>query len=126
MKKIFCILSILTIVSPAFADDDVTPPPASDPAQIDYTQYVATASYVRGAVEAITSTYDEDDNPTGKIQIVNPNAQVGVASITTTNDNNPLTRRIVVTKTNELKIPVGSNGAAGGTAPTTIANMWVQ
>jgi len=117
MKKIFCILSILTIVSPAFAEGETQEPA--------YDQYVATASYVRGAVDAMTSTYDEDTNPTGKIQIVNPNAQVGVASISTTGTD-PLTSRIVVTKTNELKIPVGSNGAAGGTAPTTIANMWVQ
>ena len=97
MKKVFCILSILTIVSPAIAENE---------------NLVATSGYVKGAVDAVTSEYDASTNPNGRIIITGSGDRISNVSVAD--------GKITYTKTNESTIPVNSSNSA------TRANIWIE
>ena len=102
MKKVFCILSILTISVPAFAANE---------------GYVATAGYVKGAVTALTSEYNATSNPNGRIVISGSGDRVSNVSLVTGQDG---LSRVTYTKTYESTVPVSSSNSS------TRANIWVE
>ncbi len=102
MKKIFCILSILTITTPAFAE--------GDPLTV-YETSVASAEYVRGAYDALSGTKQD------KLTSTNVTTSGSGAVVTGVTANNGT---VTVAK-GEVTIPVGS-----ATNPTTYATIWVQ
>lgn len=105
MKKIFCILSILTIVSPVFADDE----PMEPQTPTVYQTTVATAEYVRGAYDALTSSKQD------KIAVTPTDGAI-VTAVSLNADG----KTIEVARTNEVTIPVGSDNSS------TRAKIWVQ
>ena len=106
MKKIFCILSILTIVSPVFADD--TPS--------IYQTSAASAAYVQGAYNAVKSITDALSNSKQDKITVSQGTGATVTSVSLNADG----KTVNVARTNETTIPVGSNNSA------TRAKIWVQ
>jgi len=109
MKKIFCILSVLSIVSPVFADDDPVTP--AEPTV--YQTSVATAAYVNGAYDALTSAKQDKLGSTNVVDDANTSGPV-VTGVSASNGT------VTVTK-GQVTIPVGS-----ATAPTSQAQIWVQ
>ncbi len=92
MKKVFCILSILTIISPAFADDVPTPVPGDPGSTVAITDQTkaanvpgynlinshdetdgnaASAGYVKGAynatIRAVNMVADQKQNKLGTV-----------------------------------------------------------
>lgn len=139
MKKIFCILSILTIAAPAFADP--TPvagtPTHADPATLAVDGNSQTINPGYALVNANTST-DGNAASAGyvkgaynaSIKAVNTVANMKQDTLTSSNVTTSGTGAVVtavsasngvvtVTKSN-VQIPVGSSSA------TTYANIWVQ
>lgn len=106
MKKVFCILSILTMISPALAEGELTV----------YQTSAASAAYVQGAYNAVKSITDAlSDSKQDKITVSQePGATVTSVSL---NDDG---KTVKVSRTNETTIPVGSNNSA------TRAKIWVQ
>lgn len=102
MKKYFLFFSIFTIVSPALATDPTV-----------YDTSVATAGYVKGAIDAVTSEYNESTNPKGRIVINGSGANVSDVSVSQSG-------QIVYTKTNQVTAPVGSADSSSR------ANIWIQ
>lgn len=100
MKKVFCILSIFTMTSPALALTDAN------------RNNVATAGYVAGAVNAVTSEYNATTNPAGRIVISGSGENVSNISVSN--------GKITYTKTNEVTIPVDALNSASR------ANIWVE
>lgn len=100
MKKVFCILSILTMISPAMA--------APGSAATDGN--VATASYVKGAYNALDTAK--------QAKLSSSNVTQGTGAIVTSVSAADGT--VTVTRTNEITIPVGSTNSA------TRANIWVE
>jgi len=97
MKKVFCILSILTITSPVFAANEGV---------------VATSGYVKGAVTALTSEYNATSNPKGRIVISGSGDRVSNVSVAD--------GKITYTKTYESTVPVSSSNSS------TRAKIWVE
>ena len=97
MKKIFCILSVLTIVSPVLADE------------ISPTTNVVTTSYVQGAYNALDTA--KQDNIT-----VSQAAGAIVTAVSLNADG----KTVSVTRTNQVTIPVGSADNANRAA------IWVE
>jgi len=96
MKKVFCILSILTIMSPAMAD--ITP-----------TTKVVTTSYVQGAYDALETAKQD------KISV-----SAGTGAIVTGVALNADGKTVDVTKSYEVTVPVNSSNSS------TRANIWVE
>ncbi len=97
MKKIFCILSVLTIVSPVLADE------------ISPTTNVVTTSYVQGAYNELDAA--KQDNIT-----VSQAAGAIVTAVSLNADG----KTVSVTRTNQVTIPVGSADNANR------ATIWVE
>jgi len=98
MKKVFCILSILAVISPAMALTDAN------------RNNVATAGYVKGAYDAL------DTAKQAKLSASNVTQGTGaiVTSVTASDGT------VTVTRSNEITIPVGSTNSS------TRANIWVE
>lgn len=101
MKKIFCILSVLTIITPAFAEGE-TP-------SVDKTKVVASASYVDGAYNELDAA--KQDNIT-----VSQAAGAIVTAVSLNDDG----KTVSVTRTNQVTIPVGSADNANR------ATIWIE
>ena len=99
MKKIFCILSILTIISPALAD--ITP-----------TTNVVTTSYVQGAYDAITSAKQDKLTSTN---VTTTGSGAVVTGVSASNGS-------VTVTTGEVQIPVGTSASN----ITGHAAIWIQ
>lgn len=97
MKKIFCILSVLTIVSPVLADE------------ISPTTNVVTTSYVQGAYNELNAA--KQDNIT-----VSQAAGAIVTAVSLNDDG----KTVSVTRTNQVTIPVGSADNANR------ATIWIE
>lgn len=110
MKKLLSILSVLTIISPVFADDDPVTP------SIDKTQYVAAASYVDTAISSVETSMALKQNKLSSDNGGNVTQTAGafVTAITATNGAVAITR-------GDITIPVGSYAS-----PTSRANIWVE
>ena len=106
MKKIFCILSVLTIVSPVFADDEPATPTI-------YQTSVATAEYVRGAYNALDDAKQATLSSTNVI--VDTNTSGPIVTAVSADDG------IVTVSKGQVTIPVGS-----ASTPTSQATIWVQ
>ena len=141
MKKIFCILSILTIVSPVFADNPAPTQSRTLPAGFDLPSYaeglsagVATAAYVNGAYDAMN--YIKEDRLNDKTLGNNETAQNGdvihnTADYTAAGATNvpakPFVSTVnaasgVVTIVNtEVSVPVASYSN-----PTSRAPIWIE
>ena len=96
MKKVFCILSILSVISPAFAE--ILP-----------TTKVVTTSYVQGAYDALQGTKQD------KISV-----SQGTGAIVTSIALNADGKTVEVTKSNEVTVPVNSSNSS------TRANIWIE
>ena len=96
MKKVFCILSILTVISPAFAD-------------IAPTAKIVTTSYVQGAYAALQGTKQD------KISV-----SQGTGAIVTGVALNADGKTVEIAKSNEITVPVNSTNSS------TRANIWVE
>jgi len=103
MKKIFCILCVLSILSPAFAE--------GEPSALDKTRVLPTVSYVEQGINSALSTYDSTNNPNGKF-VESGNGAI-VSSVTANNGTVTVTRA-------EVTIPVG------GSTSSTHAAIWIQ
>ena len=103
MRKIFYILSILTITVPAFAEGE-------NPA-VDKTKVYASAAYVDGAYNAIVSAKQEKLTSTN---VTTSGAGSVVTGVTAANG-------VVTVTKSEVTIPVGSP-----TTPTSRATIWVE
>ena len=101
MRKIFYILSILTITVPAFAEGE-------NPA-VDKTRVYASASYVDGAYNALDTA--KQDNIT---------VSQAAGAIVTAVDFDTDGKTLSVTRTNQVTIPVGSADNANR------ATIWVE
>lgn len=101
MKKIFCILSILTFVSPSFAEGEQ---------QINKAEVAAAASYVDGAYTTLDTAKQDKLTSTNVVESGNGYMVTGVAA------NNGT---VTVTKS-DVTIPVGSANSQ------TRARIWVQ
>ena len=97
MKKIFCILSILTIVSPVLADE------------ISPTTNVVTTSYVQGAYNALDTAKQD-----------NISVSQADGAIVTAVSLNADGKTVSVTRTNQVTIRVGSADNANR------ATIWVE
>ncbi len=147
MRKIFCILSILTVVSPVFADDDPTPTPVpGDPGSTvtitDSTKATnvpgyglknekttdanaASAGYVKGAynatIKAVNMVADQKQNKltsTGNsANITTSGTGYMVNSVTASDGTVTITKR-------EISIPVGA--APTGTIDNGRAPLWIE
>ena len=106
MKKVFCILSILTIISPALAEGELTV----------YQTSAASAAYVQGAYNAVKSITDALSNSKQDKITVSQGTGATVTSVSLNADG----KTVNVARTNETTIPVGSNNSA------TRAKIWVQ
>lgn len=134
MKKVFCILSILTIVSPAFAADPVYPE-TTDPGATTSTapvaasapkyalksahtndSNVASAGYVKGAYNAAIKAVNKV--ATVKQDIIT--VSQGTGSIVTGVSLNSDGKTVSVTKSYEATVPVSSSSSS------TRANVWVE
>lgn len=104
MKKIFCILSILTITIPVFADDNPGTVPAVDTARV-----MASASYVQGAYDALDEAKQDNIN-------VSQSSGAIVTAVSLNDDG----KTVSVTRTNEITIPYGSANSSER------ATIWVQ
>ena len=106
MKKVFCFLSILTFVSPALAEGELTV----------YQTSAATAAYVQGAYNAVKSITDALSNTKqDKIMV-----SQGTGAIVTSVSLNADGKTVDVVRTNEVTLPVGSDNSS------TRAVIWVQ
>jgi hypothetical protein len=142
MKKLFCILSILTIVSPVFADDEpVQPQSRTLPTGFDLPNYatglssgVATAAYVNGAYDAMN--YIKEDRLNDKTLNQGETAQNGdvihaTADYTAAGATNVPAKPFVSTVNatsgvvnivnTEVSIPVASYSS-----PTSRAPIWIE
>lgn len=141
MKKIFCILSVLTIVSPVFADD--TPAPTTFirtlPSGFDlptygevYSTSTASAAYVQGAYDAMDYLKENrlNDSNAAANAAINGDVLHGTVDSTAANSGLPAKPFVgkvtasngVVTVTNtEVSVPVGNY-----TTPTARAPIWVE
>ena len=99
MKKVFCILSILTISLPALAETN-------------NNDKIATGGYVKGAVNALTSEYNATSNPSGRLIISGSGDRISNVSVAN--------GKITYTKTYEATVPVSSNNSS------TRANIWIE
>ena len=100
MKKILCFLSIITIISPAFAEGEA----------VNKATVAAAASYVDGAYNALDSA---KQNTLTSSNVVESGSGAMVTSVTASNGT------VTVTKS-EVTIPVGSASSS------TRATIWVQ
>ena len=100
MKKILCFLSIITIISPAFAEGEA----------VNKATVAAAASYVDGAYNALDSAKQDTLTSTN---VVESGSGAMVTSVTASNGT------VTVTKS-EVTIPVGSASSS------TRATIWVQ
>ena len=149
MKKIFCILSILTIISPVFAEGE-TPaaqpvpgtPTSVDPAgtgttttnpgyalatQHDTDANAATAGYVKGAynatIKAVNTVASIKQDKLNNTNVVNSGSGAIVTGVAATKDsNNNYTGGLTVTKA-EVTIPTS---LPSGTPGNNRAFIWVQ
>ena len=144
MRKIFCILSILTIVSPVFADDDPTPTPVpGDPGSTvtitDSTKATnvpgyglkngkntdnnaASAGYVKGAynatIKAVNMVASQKQNTLNSDTNVTTSGTGAIVSNVSASNGT-----VTVTK-NEVTIPIGSQPS--GTVPSGRAPLWIE
>ena len=139
MKKIFCILSILTIVSPISARADVVAgtPSHADPATLakdgnnntinpgyalinshDNDTNAASAGYVKGAYNAtIKAVNTVNSIKQDKLTSTNVTTSGSGPVVTAVTANNGA---VTVSK-GEIQIPVGS-----ASSPTDHATVWIQ
>lgn len=151
MKKLFCILSILTIISPVFADDDPPAVPvAGDPgATTTITDLnraenapgyslktgkttdsnAASAGYVKGAynatIKAVNMVADQKQNK------LNSDSTKGAVNVVTSGSGalvngvsaNPTTQIVTISKA-EVTIPIGAEPS--GTVPNGRAPIWIE
>ena len=121
MKKLLSILSVLTIISPVFAEGET---PASFTRTLPtgftlgtygdtYTSNAASASYVNGAYDAM-DYLKQDKLSSANGGNVTQTAGAFVTAITATNGAVAITR-------GDITIPVGSYAS-----PTSRANIWVE
>ena len=106
MKKLFCILSVFTIISPALAEGEVSV----------YETSAASAAYVQGAYNAVTAITTALANSKQDKITVSQGTGATVTSVSLNVDG----KTVDVVRTNEVTIPVGSNNSA------TRARIWVQ
>ena len=134
MKKVFCILSILTIISPAFAADPVYPettdPGATTsnaPAATNNPKYalktahandsnVASAGYVKGAYNAAIKAVNKVASIKQDTITVSQGTGAIVTGVSLGNDG----KTVSVTKSYEATVPVSSSSSS------TRANIWVE
>jgi len=102
MKKVIGILSVLTCITPAFADNEPV---------MDKTKTLTTASYVEEGINTALSTYDLNSNPNGKF--FESGSGPVVTNVQASNGT------VTVTKS-EVTIPVGSNNS------NVRASIWLQ
>ena len=100
MKKILCFLSIITIISPAFAEGEA----------VNKATVAAAASYVDGAYNALNSAKQDTLTSTNVVESGSGAVVTGVSASNGT---------VTVTK-GEVTIPVGSASSS------TRATIWVQ
>lgn len=100
MKKILCFLSIITIISPAFAEGEA----------VNKATVAAAASYVDGAYNALDSAKQDTLTSTNVVESGSGAVVTGVSASNGT---------VTVTK-GEVTIPVGSASSS------TRATIWVQ
>lgn len=99
MKKVFCILSMFSIVMPAMAAISDT-----------NKNKVVTAGFVEGAYDALNNAKQE--------KLTSANVTQGAGAIVTSVAASNGT--VTVTRSNEVTIPVSSTSSA------TRANIWVE
>ena len=100
MKKFLCFLSIITIISPAFAEGEA----------VNKATVAAAASYVDGAYNALDSAKQDTLTSTNVVESGSGAVVTGVSASNGT---------VTVTK-GEVTIPVGS------ATSTTRATIWFQ
>lgn len=113
MKKIFCILSVLTILSPVLADDEPGVEPETPQTPTVYQTSAATASYVQGAYDALNSA---KQNLLTQQNVVTTGSGSVVTSVSATNG-------AVSVTTGEVTIPTSQ---PSGSVPNGRAILWVQ
>ena len=135
MKKVFCILSIFTLVSPAFADVVAGTPTHADPATLAIDGNNATinpgyalvsahtndtnaasAGYVKGAYNAAIKAV----NTVASLKQDTISVSQGTGSIVTGVSLNNDGKTVTVTKSYEATVPVSSSSSS------TRANIWVE
>lgn len=105
MKKLFCILSVLAIVSPVWADDE--------PDLTIYQTSAASANYVRGAYDALTSAKQDKLTSTNVTTTGSGPVVTGVSA----------SNGAVSVTTGEITVP---GATPSGSAPTGRYFIWVQ
>ncbi len=100
MKKILCFLSIITIISPAFAEGEA----------VNKATVVATASYVEGAYNTMDAAKQDTLSSSN---VVESGSGAMVTAVTASNGT------VTVSKS-EVTIPVGS------TSSTNRATIWLE
>jgi len=135
MRKIFCFLSILALINPAFAAPVAGMPSHADPATLATDNggtilpgydlvsgattdvNAASAGYVKGAYNATIKAVNTVASVKQDKITVSQTTGVNVTSVSLNADDG---KTINVARTNETTIPVGSNNAA------TRARIWVE
>ena len=103
MRELFCIFTVLALISPAFAEGE-------QQQSLDKTTVAATASYVDGAYNAISTTKQDKLTSTN---VVDSGAGPMVTAVTASNGT------VTISKT-EVTIPVGA------TTSNTRAVIWLE